>query len=342
MSSNRLTSAQQIADLSSLVERLTARLSELENRPVQSTSSAPDLSNLATRITQLESSMQASPVGSVPSSLSGTHEKIKVALPDKFDGNCLNYETFKAALDNFFALKASVYTQDEIKVRTIGTLLSKQALQWYSTLVKGQSPLLKDYNAFMNEFQRLFSDPNAKMKSQLLLKKLKQGSSSVLSYFTRFRALAINTGFDQEAQMDSFRTGLSDEIKDVLATSLEEIPDLEKLVSMAIKIDTRLFDRKMEKESKVRPPHAAAVTKSTPDVPAATPTAASASSAPKTTQQSGKITQEERQRRLKLDLCLYCGNPGHKLEQCLKRKASKRPSGASAAAVAGDPQGSQQ
>lgn len=335
-------STDRIAELSQLVERLQLRLAEMENRPVQPVNSNPLISTLENRLSQLESTLSASPIGSQPSSLSAPTDKIKVALPDKFDGNCLNYETFKAALDNFFALKASVYTHDELKVRTIGTLLTKQALQWYSTLVKAESALLKDFAGFMAEFKRLFSDPNAKMKSQLLLKKLKQGNSSVLSYFTRFRALAINTGFDNEAQMDSFRTGLSDEIKDVFATSLEEIANLETLVSMAIKIDTRLYDRKMEREVKHRVPHVAVATKSIPDVSVVPPTAAVSTVSPnsfKTKLVNGKISKEERLRRIKLDLCIYCGNSGHALKECPKRKA---PKSSSLSAVAGDPLGSQQ
>jgi hypothetical protein len=338
MSANRST--QQITDLTNLVTQLQNRLAELENRPSQSSSSASGISNLENRLTQLESNLNSSPIGSNLSSLSANHDKIKVALPDKFDGNCINYETFKAALDNFFALKASVFTSDEVKVRTIGTLLTKQALQWYSTLVKSESDLLQDFNRFMDEFKKLFSDPNAKMKSQLLLKKLKQGNGSVLSYFTRFRALAINTGFDVEAQMDSFRTGLSDEIKDVLATTVDEITDLESLVSRAIKIDTRLYDRKMEKQIKV--PQVASATSSTPDDSTVVSAVSTNSSGTKTPLRHGKITQEERQRRIKLNLCLYCGTSGHKLNECPKKKDSKKSSSPSTAAIAGDPSGSKQ
>jgi hypothetical protein len=323
------SSSQQIADLTSLVERLTARLSEVENRPPQTTSG---ISNLENRLSQLESSIPAnpSPIESNLTNLSVSHEKIKVALPDKFDGNCVQYDTFKSSLDNFFALKGSVYSQEEIKVRTIGTLLTKQALQWYSTLVKGNSPLLQNYRLFMDEFTKLFSDPNAKMKSQLLLKKLKQGSGSVLSYFTRFRALALNTGFDQEAQMDSFRTGLSEEIKDVLATSLQEISDLESLVSMAIKIDTRLYDRRMEKDVRSSQPVVSSVADPPPSI--------------NSTQIKGKLSKEERERRIKEKLCLYCGTSGHSVKECPKKKnksEGKKVSFPSASAIAGDPPGSQ-
>ena len=100
----------------------------------------------------------------------------------------------------------------------------------------------------------------------------------------------------------------------------------------------------MEKEYKQRAPHVLAEINSTPDVRTSASNAANVNSfsATKTTMKNGKITNEERQRRMKLQLCLYCGDPGHKLNECPKKKGSKKPSPPSAAAVAGDPSGSQQ
>lgn len=69
MSAPTRTSAQRIAELSDLV-------TQLQDRP-----------------SQLESQMNASPIESNPSSFSASQEKIKVALPDKFDGNCLIHTT---------------------------------------------------------------------------------------------------------------------------------------------------------------------------------------------------------------------------------------------------------
>jgi Zinc knuckle len=38
---------------------------------------------------------------------------------------------------------------------------------------------------------------------------------------------------------------------------------------------------------------------------------------------NGKLTTEERERRIKEDLCLYCGEKGHKAQDCPKSKAAK-------------------
>ena len=343
-------SAQQTEQLLTIIQTLSEKVSALETQRAEdrrvrteSMSESTELANLQRRINQLEASISSTPTGSNGSSgvsLAASLEKVKVALPDKFDGNCSNYETFKASLDNFFALKASVYSHDEVKVRTVGTLLTRQALQWYSTLVKNESVLIQDFNGFMVEFKRLFSDPNSKMKAQMMIKKLKQGNGSVLSYYTRFRAIAINTGFDQEAQISAFRNGLSDDIKDILATSLEEPNDLEALVSIAIKIDTRLYDRKMEKEARTRLPAISAVSVGPVQASELNPVQL----------KNGKLTKFERERRIKLKLCLYCGEAGHNLKDCPKKTNNSNTHGpdrsfiarSPVAAIAGNPSGSQQ
>ena len=211
-----MTQAQQIAALTDMVNQLQARLNEVEGRsPPPSDQTNPGLTQLENRLSLIEGNYsQLSENSPNQSNQAQRQPDIKVALPDKFDGNYQNYETFIAALDNYFALKASVYTTDEIKVRTTGTFLSKQALQWWSTLIKEDSNLLKNFEGFMAELKRLFSDPNSKMKAQLLIKKLKQGNASVMFYSTKFRTIAVDTKFNKEALMAAFRSGLADPIKD--------------------------------------------------------------------------------------------------------------------------------
>jgi hypothetical protein len=76
----------------------------------------------------------------------------------------------------------------------------------------------------------------------------------VISYSTRFRAIATDTGYNEEAKMSAFKSGLSDQIRDIMATLLIDPDNLEDLIS-------RLFDRKMESSESPRP--AAAVSSTT-------------------------------------------------------------------------------
>ncbi len=192
---------KRISQLETIIQSLQEKINSMEAQTAR-------VEHFENRVAQIELRTESEGTRSVSSPHPLTpfnSDKLKVVTPEKYDGNPAGFDVFCAALTNFFVLKASVFVNDEVKVRSIGTFLSKQALTWFSTLIRTDSPLLKDYQAFMLEFKRLFSDPNAKMKAQLQLKRLQQGSGSTLNYSVKFRSLMADTGYNDEALMAQFR-----------------------------------------------------------------------------------------------------------------------------------------
>jgi hypothetical protein len=49
-----------------------------------------------------------------------------------------------------------------VQVKLIGTLLSSFTLAWFAPLLKHQSPLFNDFEAFLEEFNATFGDFNKK------------------------------------------------------------------------------------------------------------------------------------------------------------------------------------
>lgn len=242
----------------------------------------------------------------------------KICLPEKFDGTISKYRDFVVSIENVFVLNGSRYPTDEIKVRFIGTLLSRDALSWFRGLVESQSELLKSYGDFMNEFKLLFDDPLKQRHARSTIDRLKQGKGSVLTYSAKFRRLASDTGYNNDALTEHFRKGLNDDVKDVLATCTDEPTDLEQLIPFCIRVDNRLFDRRLERSGtrfsgkmNFRP------TAQSSGMQSATPMDLDAM---KVTGEGKKLTPEERQRRIQNKLCLYCGEAGHRLAACPSRK----------------------
>lgn len=327
-------SSASTPDIQELLQSIVARLQSMEdNQSILANQLANQVARIE-RISETTSSPSVATHNDLVESLS-VDPKLKVCLPDKFDGNPASYEVFTSALDNFFALKGAVYSNQEIKVRTVGTLLSGNALQWFGTLIREKSGLLKDFSLFMEELKRLFSDSNAKSKSQILLKRLKQGSGSVIHYSTRFRTIVINTGYNEEAKLAAFKSGLSDQIRDIMATSLTDPDTLEDLISLAIKIDTRIFDRKMETAALGAAPRTAAAVSSIGSTALAIGGAATGGSDRYTTSQMGsnsfksrkRISNQERQRRIQNNLCLFCGESGHIHSGCPKKTVKNNSAG---------------
>ena len=173
----------------------------------------------------------------------------KVSLPERFSGHISKCRDFIIAIENVFALQPNRYPTDQIKTRFVGTLLSNEALAWFRDVVENKPFLLDCYENFITELRNLFDDPNAKRHACAALKRLRQGKGSVLTYSSKFRRLAAETGYNDDALMDLFRYGLNDEVKDVLSTVLEEPSDLESYMNFCIRIDQRLYDRRIEKGS---------------------------------------------------------------------------------------------
>ena len=77
------------------------------------------------------------------------------------------------------------------------------------------------------------------------LSRLQQGADSVCDYAIRFRTLATESRWNDTALYDVFLKGLSDPIQDLLVP-LDLPPDLDSLISLTIRTDNRLQERKQQ------------------------------------------------------------------------------------------------
>lgn len=78
---------------------------------------------------------------------------------------------------------------------------------------------------------------------------LKQGTLSVAEYSVEFRTVAAETGWNNVALQGQFLQGLDDSIRDELAAR-DEPEILDDLISLAIRIDNRLWERRRERANR--------------------------------------------------------------------------------------------
>ena len=138
---------------------------------------------------------------------------------------------------------------------------------------------------------------------------LHQGSRSIADFSLEFRT-------SDKSLRGLILSGLSESIKDELATR-EEADTLDEIISLSIRLDNRLRERRREETGSFVPPALAAFC--SPHLPRA------ALSAPMTRavteeepMQLGRtrLTQAERLHRIRNRLCLYCALPGHLISTC--------------------------
>lgn len=142
--------------------------------------------------------------------------------------------------------------------------------------------------------------------------------------------MATECGWDDKALQGIFFRGLSEEVKDELAAR-DETSTLEELISLSVRLDNRLRERRRERAVRHSSPIALTCSRSPrqPESPSAathcesssTPSASTPASSSEEPMQLGRLrlTSEERQRRLSHGLCIYCGQAGHILLNCPTR-----------------------
>jgi hypothetical protein len=240
-----------------------------------------------------------------------------VSLPSKFDGTRSNCRNFINQVSLIFQLQPQRYPNDKTKTCFIGTLLSGTALSWFSPLLEKDSPLLSDLSLFFQEFQQAFGDFDRATTAANELRSLRQGSQSASEYAAKFRQISVDLQWGEAALIDQFRRGLRDDVKDLLLTM--PIPSsLQEAVAFSVRCDNRLSERKLEK--RIGFGNYQQYNSGNNNGPAPMEIDATKQNAPTFHR---KLSNEEKARRRSLNLCLYCGGPGHIAEHCKVKKTGQ-------------------
>ena len=139
-----------------------------------------------------------------------------ISLPAKFDGRRSQFRGFLNQVRLVIKLHPSHYPTDVARVGLVGTLLTGTALVWFAPLLERHSPLLKEFEGFLNEFQANFGDTDSMRTFVNKIRRLRQGDRPSSSYAVDFRLLACDIPWDEEALMDQFCQALCNDEKDLL------------------------------------------------------------------------------------------------------------------------------
>ena len=234
--------------------------------------------------------------------------------------------------------------------------------------------MLDNYDLFKDRITKVFGDPNAEATAEHNLRLLvMKDSEAIANYITRFRTESARLKWDDAALKYHFRTGLADRILDDLARMTDQPDTLSELMEMSLSIDNRHWERNREKSFR-RPNAMREPTKTSPGSstafglnpsrrdsqrntsrslsrPSSTPFVRNKDTRFKRTDSrtnvnnkskdlervlvGGRLTADEKQRRLDKGLCNYCGGP-HKLDNCPAKPDGRAVTGRHLA-VAGQP-----
>lgn len=261
---------------------------------------------------------------------------LKPAKPEPFKGERGSAaKTFIQSCEMYYMLRSADFPDPATFINWVLMLLQDKAARWAQPIVQealttytppAVAPQrITDWDVFKAEFVTAFYDPDETRSAAHKMRELKQRRSAA-EYVAEFRELVAILGWTEEAQLrHQFYQGLKDHVKDDLSTR-DDPTSLDALITLAIKIDNRHYTRSLEKKessghSNPRPaPRPQPRVEPTPSLPP-----------PPVTQQyipmdlsatnSRRISAQERKRRFDNQLCLYCGQAGHRKSACPSLRA---------------------
>jgi len=262
---------------------------------------------------------------------------VPVEKPAFFDGKPSELTDFLTQLHVYFLAQPIKFPTDLARCLTAAQFLRGTAFKWIqpSLLENPLPPRITHYPTFIQDLKTTFGDPNEHVISERAIQNLKQ-HTSVAAYVAEFTRLSAIIGWPERPLHSMFYQGLKDEVKDQLSYA-DRPQTLADLIAAALRADHRIMERRAERTRPfpVRQPYL----RPTPPLVPPAPSLPSLPVAPfvspllagPTPMDLGanrptyrRLTPEERDRRMRSNLCLYCGAAGHRAADCPTRPA--RPS----------------
>jgi hypothetical protein len=213
--------------------------------------------------------------------------------------------------------------------------------------------IFASYATFSSALQTMFGDPDLRRNKAFELNALRQ-TSTVAVYASEFLRLRAYTNWNEDALHFHFYNGLRENVKDDLARFENQDISFEELLRRAQQVDLRIVQRINERKAhsasvvsqrrptstvKTDPHHALPTPPPPPRVPSPAPPTQPPAAPDGTTPMildSGRnfpqkgsgprqLSPQERDRRMKNNLCVFCGASGHFKAECpLKALSDQR------------------
>lgn len=210
-----------------------------------------------------------------------------------------------------------------------------------------EDPVLHNFDLFCQALTNALGDPELKKTMLRRIKGLRQ-TSSASSYRTKFENYAQYLSIGDEALKEYLYDGLKESVKDAMADLPAELEptDFDEFKSWCVRIDIRLHDHKNDHPRDTQRPrpvnkgHTSSGThRFAPQIKISGPTRVMASDSMDIDSTSSArfkpLDDKERKRRYDNNLCLYCGQPGHRATACPAKQTTKRPFGRLRATLSG-------
>ena len=305
-----------VAGATSWDEFATRSIARMDTQEESIANTGRAVQALVTQVSELTQQLQQLRVPTAPPTLPvqpnppEPHQRREPRLPtpEGYSGELEFCRAFLTRCSMHFSLQPLTFSQEQSKVAFVLTLLSGKAALWGTAVWENQDPCCASFQALSEEMRRVFDRAVAGREAARLLADLHQGNGSVSEYSIRFRTLAAECRWNEEAQWDRFLHGLADRVqREIYMLDLPR--SLNGLIELALRVDARLsrmgrFQQNLPFRGMENPRSENLDTVS----PVCDPEPMQVGRA--------RLSREERERRRSQGLCLYCGKAGHFIHSC--------------------------
>jgi len=181
----------------------------------------------------------------------------KVPAPDAFSGERGKLRSFLAKLDLYIGFNQKKFNSEMDKGLYTVAYLKDAAFDWVDPKLHeflDKSPkerdadeesIFSDFKKFKEELRKAFGVVDEKRAAERRLHTLKMDKSAA-KYSAEFQRIAALTDWDDDALVSQYYWGLSEGIKDEIARR-DRPEELQEMIDTSINIDSRQWERRMEK-----------------------------------------------------------------------------------------------
>jgi hypothetical protein len=272
--------------------------------------------------------------------------------PDKFGGNKDELLQFTTQLKLKLNINADHYASPKSAIAYAISRLEGNALSQVLPLVKSATDInIESIDKFFQILEAAFGDPDKKGTAQRKIRSLRQTNRSFHEYLADFQRYVVDTGHDEEARLACLIDGLSQEPKSMLVyiptpkTMVEAIETLQSLGNRRKMFGSHTHYTPQQNrrtppltagnlasnsssvsnsvKSTLTPPSTIVSRSASTVYPASSASNSGDAMDLSSSRPRGPLTPAERERRISLGLCLYCGGSGHVAKACPNSRKPK-------------------
>jgi histidinol dehydrogenase len=115
--------------------------------------------------------------------------------------------------------------------------------------------LFHTWNNFKVKINRMFRDINKEQTVERAMQNLRQRGAAT-AYAAKFQQYSFRTLWNDDALIAEFYQGLKDNVKDKMARIENHSKTLQQMITVAIRVDNRLYKRSLERKGQYTLGHA--------------------------------------------------------------------------------------